>query len=265
MTIGSQKLSDLLSKLKKLPAKRKTFYLEKINQLKNAYRSATSELSDDADNERELKTKLTALVNKRFGKNGWSKAFAAFDKDKDGNINSKELASILEEAGVGNVFTRGQWVSGVLSKLDKDKTSKISLAELALIIPELKQKTSVASVPKSTTKTVASVPKLTTKTVASSVPSSPEEQRDWLLDTANWLDKVHSATVDSTKKTIANVSNLDLLFANNLEKVYNAVADEVKKIPKKTGEAIDELTDDSFWPYLIGGGVVLAAVLYLKR
>lgn len=92
-----------------------------------------------------------------------------------------------------------------------------------------------------------------------------QANKDWLLDTANWFDKVYSSAADTLKKGAANVSGVDLLYANQLDKIYNTVADEVAKVPETTGKAFQKLTGDNFWPYLIGGGVVLAAVLYLKR
>lgn len=86
-----------------------------------------------ADQKRELIAKLTAHVAARFGGTGagaWAQAFAAYDSNNDGAITSAELATLLDDAGIGNFLTLPLWVDGVLAELDKDRTSTITLSEL---------------------------------------------------------------------------------------------------------------------------------------
>lgn len=87
-----------------------------------------------AEQKRELVDKLTAHVAARFGDTGasaWAKAFAAYDADRDGAVTPRELAKLLDDAGIGNFLTLSAWVDGVLGELDKDRTGTISLAELS--------------------------------------------------------------------------------------------------------------------------------------
>lgn len=90
-----------------------------------------------ADQKRELIAKLTDHVAARFGGTGagaWAQAFAAYDGNSDGAITSEELATLLEDAGIGNFLTLSLWVQGVLAELDKDRTSTITLSELMLAL-----------------------------------------------------------------------------------------------------------------------------------
>ena len=80
----------------------------------------------------ELKTKIAALVRDSFG-GDYKKAFAYYDPDQDG-IGSDELSQLLEEAGVGNIFTRSSWVAGILDKVDSDQDGRISWAEFEQIL-----------------------------------------------------------------------------------------------------------------------------------
>lgn len=76
----------------------------------------------------EVRDKLTAMVATEF--NGDMKAaFTFFDLDADGKIGQTELHSMLTTAGIGNVLTRNWWVSGIISRLDKDGDGEISWDE----------------------------------------------------------------------------------------------------------------------------------------
>jgi hypothetical protein len=93
-------------------------------------------MASEADR-RELIQKVTRLVSKRYGGTGidaWRRGFAAFDLDGDGVISADELGALLKGAGVGNGFTRGAWVKGVLSELNVNHDSGISLAELLRVV-----------------------------------------------------------------------------------------------------------------------------------
>lgn len=85
------------------------------------------------DNERELKAKITALVNRRYG-GDYQKAFEAYDPDGDGSIDKAGLTRFLADAGVGNGLTRGAWVKGIIGKLDGNGDSKIQWTELQSMV-----------------------------------------------------------------------------------------------------------------------------------
>ena len=72
----------------------------------------------------ELIGKLEALVQERF--DGDYKA--AFDnyankRSQSGSVDADELSDLLKDAGVGNAFTRGFWVDGVMAEVDKTTTA----------------------------------------------------------------------------------------------------------------------------------------------
>lgn len=89
-------------------------------------------LADASSEIIELKTKIAALVRDSFG-GDYKKAFGYYDPDQDG-IGSDELSQLLEEADVGNVFTRSSWVAGILDKVDTDQDGRISWAEFEQIL-----------------------------------------------------------------------------------------------------------------------------------
>src|SRR3990172_6755815 len=61
-----------------------------------------------------------------------------------------------------------------------------------------------------------------------------DELGDWLLDTANWLDKVYSSAADQ-------IDENTLYLANSVDKIYNTVADEAKKVPAMIGTGASKL------------------------
>jgi hypothetical protein len=86
----------------------------------------------------ELIGKVSALVESQYG--GDFKA--AFDhyankRTDSGSIDSDELSVLLADAEVGNVFTRGMWVSGIMAELDTDKDGFITYNELEAIAQEM--------------------------------------------------------------------------------------------------------------------------------
>ena len=82
----------------------------------------------------ELVQKVQALMAKRFGgvsPESMRKLFDAYDRDGDGKIEAGELEGLLVDAGVGNTFTRGVWVRGIISALDENGDRRIDWAEFA--------------------------------------------------------------------------------------------------------------------------------------
>ncbi len=77
----------------------------------------------------ELIAKIGSLVNSHY--NGdYAAAFSHYDSNQDGKINKSELLKLLEDAGIGDWFTRGLWASGIMTVLDTDNDGKIELPEL---------------------------------------------------------------------------------------------------------------------------------------
>ena len=82
--------------------------------------------------ERELVTKIDALLRKRFGNatmGAQRRLFDSFDGDRDGAIDADELEKLLEAADVGNVFTRSAWVRGIMKSMDSSKDRRITWEE----------------------------------------------------------------------------------------------------------------------------------------
>lgn len=84
----------------------------------------------------ELQGKLDALVARRFGVGGWAAAFAAYDRNRDGQIGAGELEQILGDADVGSFLSRSAWVDGVLVELDRDRSGGIAYHELERVISQ---------------------------------------------------------------------------------------------------------------------------------
>jgi len=91
-------------------------------------RTASELAFEEDDNVRELKTKVGALVAKKFG-GDYKAAFEFYDANKDGGVDKSELGHLLSDAGVGNGVTRGTWASRIIEKLDSDGDSKIEWSE----------------------------------------------------------------------------------------------------------------------------------------
>lgn len=84
------------------------------------------------EEEEELKNKVAGLVARRFS-NDYRRAFNHYDDNGDGKVARPELKALLSDAGVGNMFTRNAWVSGIISALDKDYDGCISWAEFEAV------------------------------------------------------------------------------------------------------------------------------------
>ena len=80
----------------------------------------------------ELVSKMKALVTRRYGDTSLEnmrKLFDAYDLNKDGKISAGELEGLLEDAGVGNAFTRGAWIKGIIEQLDMNGDKMIDWGE----------------------------------------------------------------------------------------------------------------------------------------
>ena len=75
-------------------------------------------------NQEELVSKIKGLLLRSTGRtdrDSMQKLFKSYDKDGNGRIGARELEQLLQDAGVGNGFTRGAWVDGIIKKLDTGK------------------------------------------------------------------------------------------------------------------------------------------------
>lgn len=83
-------------------------------------------------NRKELVKKVSELVSRRFGGN-YETAFRAYAQG-DEKVDSNELRDLLYDADVGNGFTRGAWVDGIIRQLDGDNDGKISWQEFQSVM-----------------------------------------------------------------------------------------------------------------------------------
>ena len=89
------------------------------------------------EQKRELGKKLSRLVATKFG-GDYQKAFDFYDSyPKDGYINAAELTRFLQDAGIGNWFTRDAWVDGIIEELDTEHNGAISAEEFNAILKHL--------------------------------------------------------------------------------------------------------------------------------
>lgn len=127
IVFGSNQYAPDTSKGKKLLAHELTHTLQQDGRKK------IQRAEEESAEEKELKTKVKNLVNKKFG-GDYKKAFNYYDKDHDNSINSKELEMLLKDADVGNWATRGSWVDAIIEKLDTNKNKKIEWIEFQNVI-----------------------------------------------------------------------------------------------------------------------------------
>jgi Ca2+-binding EF-hand superfamily protein len=59
--------------------------------------------------------------------------FERYDVDRDGKISKQEQKKLLEDIDIGNTFTRGAWVHGILEKVDTNHDKSISWDEFRVV------------------------------------------------------------------------------------------------------------------------------------
>lgn len=80
----------------------------------------------------ELETKLKALCRRKYGSDGIEaqrRMFDEYDADHSGELSWDETNRLLSDADVGNVLTRGAWLTAIFHKLDKNYSDGISWSE----------------------------------------------------------------------------------------------------------------------------------------
>ena len=85
----------------------------------------------------ELVEKIQKLLQKKYGDasvDSMRKLFDEYDRDRDQKISPDELERLLKDADIGNSFTRGAWVKGVIGALDQNADRKIDWDEFTAAI-----------------------------------------------------------------------------------------------------------------------------------
>ncbi len=77
-----------------------------------------------------------AELRVKLGKLGARITFARYDADGNGKLDRDELTKMLTDAEVGNVFTRGTWVTSIIAAVDTDRDGMISWDELQAALKE---------------------------------------------------------------------------------------------------------------------------------
>jgi Ca2+-binding EF-hand superfamily protein len=85
----------------------------------------------------ELVTKVKRLLQARSGRDDIAalrEGFEAYDVNRTGCLEPEELQRVLEDADIGNKFTRGMWVKGILARLDRDRDNALSWDDFAQVL-----------------------------------------------------------------------------------------------------------------------------------
>jgi Ca2+-binding EF-hand superfamily protein len=86
---------------------------------------------------KEQEELVEKVVRKKYGEanvENMRKLFDEYDRDKDQKISPDELEKLLKDADIGNGFTRGAWVKGVIGALDQNADKKIDWEEFTAAI-----------------------------------------------------------------------------------------------------------------------------------
>ena len=79
--------------------------------------------------ETELITKVRQLLVRKHGSDdvaSLKKGFDSYDLNRTGRLEAEELHAVLEDAGIGNRFTRGMWLKAIMARLDHDRDDAIA-------------------------------------------------------------------------------------------------------------------------------------------
>jgi hypothetical protein len=84
---------------------------------------------------KELTEKIQAVVTSKFG-GDWYRAYTDYAARNGAaeRVEREDLIVLLEDAKVGNGFTRGAWADGIMKELDKNKDGGISWEEFNTIL-----------------------------------------------------------------------------------------------------------------------------------
>ena len=89
-----------------------------------------------AGEQEQLVKSIESALTSRYGDASLAsmrKLFDSYDANKDGKIDKDELSKLLKDVDIGNSFTRGAWVKGILDKLDTNADRAISWDEFQAV------------------------------------------------------------------------------------------------------------------------------------
>lgn len=90
-----------------------------------------------ANEQQQLVDSIGSYLQQNFGDrspDSMRKLFDRYDVDRDGKITKSELEKLLKDVDIGNAFTRGAWVRGILDKLDTNADKAISWMEFQTVV-----------------------------------------------------------------------------------------------------------------------------------
>ena len=89
-----------------------------------------------ANEQQQLVEAIGTHLQQTFGDRSMAsmrKLFERYDVDGDGKISKRELTQLLKDVEIGNSFTRGAWVNGIIDKVDLNADRAISWEEFQLV------------------------------------------------------------------------------------------------------------------------------------
>lgn len=89
-----------------------------------------------ANEQQQLVDGIGTYLQQNFGDKSpasMRKLFDRYDVDHDGKITKPELTQLLKDIDIGNSFTRGAWVKGIIDKLDTNTDKAISWEEFQTV------------------------------------------------------------------------------------------------------------------------------------
>jgi Ca2+-binding EF-hand superfamily protein len=89
-----------------------------------------------ASEQEQLVASIESALKSKYGDASlvsMRKLFDSYDANKDGKIDKDELSKLLKDVDIGNSFTRGAWVKGIIEKLDADADKSISWDEFQAV------------------------------------------------------------------------------------------------------------------------------------
>lgn len=89
-----------------------------------------------ATEQEQLVAAIRSYLDQTYGDrspDAMRKFFDRYDSDHDGKIDKQELGRLLKDIDVGNSFTRGAWVRGIIDKVDTNADKSISWDEFQVV------------------------------------------------------------------------------------------------------------------------------------
>lgn len=90
-----------------------------------------------ASEQQQLVDSIGKYLQQNFGDRSpasMRKLFDRYDVNHDGKITKDELEKLLKDIEIGNAFTRGAWVRGIIDKIDTNADKSISWDEFHTVV-----------------------------------------------------------------------------------------------------------------------------------